>query len=35
MYETNNTFVTWNTHINSKNIYGHITLYPKRQTKNI
>ena len=23
VYETNNTFVTWNTHINLKNIYGH------------
>ena len=23
VYETNNTFVTWNRYINLKNIYGH------------
>ena len=41
VYETNNTFVTWNTHIHKfeKHLWHHvktvITLYPKRQNKNI
>ena len=39
VYETNNTFVTWNTHINLKKTFMGIktviNLYPKSQNNNI